>query len=390
MSGETFPHFATNAIHIGSEPENWDHRAVVPPIVTSTTFKQTAPGETVWEYGRGGNPTRNALESCLATLENAKHAMTFSSGLATLDALVHVFTAGDEVICMDDMYGGTHRYFERIGTKMGLKVKFVDFSSKLDFDKLISEQTKLVWVETPTNPTLKVSDIALISSEVHRLNKSTIVAVDNTFMTPYFQRPLDLGADCVIHSCTKYLNGHSDVIMGCLMTSNEALAKELRFHQMAIGAVPSPWDCYLLHRGLKTLALRMKQHMINGMAVAKFLETHSTVEKVLYPGLKCHPQSSVCAKQMKGFSGMIAFYIKGGLEQSRTFLKALKVFCLAESLGGFESLAELPSVMTHASVPLEKRQLIGVTDNLIRLSVGVEDVEDLIADLDQALKKAAL
>lgn len=385
MSDQTFAHFSTNVLHKGSEPENWDNRAVVPPIVNSTTFKQSAPGETVWEYGRGGNPTRNALETCLAAAEDAKFALTFSSGLATLDALVHCFKSGDGVVCMDDMYGGTHRYFARIGTRMGLEVKFEDFASKLDFSSLIKSNTKLVWVETPTNPTLKVSDIAMIASEVHKYNKDTIVAVDNTFMTPYFQRPLSLGADVVIHSCTKYLNGHSDVIMGALMTNNEKIEKELRFHQMAIGAVPSPFDCYLLHRGMKTLALRMRQHKLNGLAVAQFLEKHAAVEKVLFPGLKSHPQYDLTIRQCKGYSGMVAFYIKGGLEESSKFLKKLQVFALAESLGGYESLAELPSVMTHASVPLDKRQLIGVTDNLIRLSVGVEDIEDLIDDLDQAL-----
>uniref|UniRef100_A0A914VVF7 cystathionine gamma-lyase n=1 Tax=Plectus sambesii TaxID=2011161 RepID=A0A914VVF7_9BILA len=390
MSSSPFPSFGTSAIHAGQEPEQWDMNQVVPPLSTSTTYKQDKPGvPKKHDYGRAGNPTRDVLEKNLAALENAKHCRVFSSGLSASMAVANYFKTGDHIVCCDDVYGGTQRFFRRVSVPMhGLETTLVNMTCVHDFEKALKPNTKLVWIESPTNPLLKVVDIAGVVSAAKQYNPEIIVVVDNTFMTPYFQRPLSLGADMVCHSITKYINGHSDVIMGCVMTDSPKLDEHLRFTQLAVGAIPSPFDAYLVNRGIKTLHVRMRTHAENGLAVAKFLEANQRVERVLYPELPSHPQHELHKKQAKGMSGMVSFYLKGGLEESNEFLSQLKVFTLAESLGGYESLAELPSVMTHASVPADERVKLGITDNLIRLSVGIEDCDDIIADLDQALKKA--
>ncbi|KAK6737690.1 hypothetical protein RB195_020037 [Necator americanus] len=390
MSTEAFPHFGTAAIHVGQEPEQWDMNQVVAPISLSTTYKQDRPGEPKGhDYSRAGNPSRDVLQKCLASLEEGKYCHVFASGLAASSAIVNMLKIGDHVICSDDVYGGTQRFIRRVSVpNHGLQADFVDLTDLAKFEAAFKPNTKLIWMETPSNPLLKVVDIAAIVHTVKRINPDIVVVVDNTFMSPYFQRPLSLGADVVVHSITKYINGHSDVVMGAVITDNDDIQQHLFFQQLAVGAVPSPFDCFLVNRGLKTLHLRMKAHYQNALAVAKYLEGSERVEKVLYPALPSHPQHKIHLAQTKGMSGMMSFYLKGGLEESRTFLSSLKIFTLAESLGGYESLAELPSIMTHASVPPEERKKLKITDNLIRLSVGVEDQDDLIADLDQALKAA--
>ncbi|XP_071484414.1 cystathionine gamma-lyase-like [Diadema antillarum] len=384
-----FPGFGTAAIHAGQEPEQWNSRAVVPPISLSTTFKQDSPGVMPggYEYSRGGNPTRTCLESCVAAIEGAKHALAFSSGLGATMGICHLMQAGDHLISMDDIYGGTNRYFQKILSKFGVETTFVDARYPERVAAAMRPNTKIVWLETPTNPTLKVVDIKAVSDIAHR-QPGVAVVTDNTFSSSYFQRPLDHGADIVLYSATKYMNGHSDVVMGLVACNDEDIFKKLHFQLYAGGSVPSPFDCFLVNRGLKTLHVRMKQHYKNGLAVAKALESNPRVRKVIYPGLPSHPQYEVFKRQMKGFGGMVTFYLKGDLENSKVFLKSLKVFTLAESLGGYESLAELPGVMTHASVPPEQRKELGIDNSLIRLSVGLEDVEDLIQDLEQALKLA--
>jgi len=385
-----FPSFATDALHVGQEPEQWKSMAVIPPISMSTTFKQYAPSEhTGYEYSRSGNPTRDCLEKCLASLEKAKYGMVFASGLAASNTLTFLLEKGDHIVSMDDVYGGTNRMFKQCTSRMGITTTFADCTDISQVEAAVQPNTKMVWVETPTNPTMKLVDIeAVVKVARTKAHKDCFVVVDNTFMSSYFQRPLELGADMVMHSLTKYMNGHSDSVMGAICTSNEGLAERVRFLQNAVGPVPSPFDSFLVNRGLKTLAVRMKQHMSNGLAVAKFLEADPRVEKVRHPGLPSHPQHELAKRQMRGYSGMVTVYIKGGKEEASTFLKNLKVFVLAESLGGVESLAELPSVMTHASVPLNEREKLGISDNMVRLSVGIEDEEDLIADLDQALAAA--
>ncbi|GMR50426.1 hypothetical protein PMAYCL1PPCAC_20621 [Pristionchus mayeri] len=386
----TFPGFGTNAIHVGQHPEQWDSNQVVPPISLSTTYKQDVPGQPkVHNYARCGNPTRDVLQSTLAALEDAKYCFAFSSGLASVAAVVNRLKTGDHIICSDDVYGGTQRFIRQVSTPHhGLEASFVDLTKQGDLEKAFQSNTKMVWFESPSNPLLKVVDIQAVVAAARKENPDIIVVVDNTFMTPYFQRPLSLGVDVVVHSLTKYINGHTDVLMGCVMTNREDIKDHLYFQQMAVGTLPSPFDCYLVNRGVKTLHLRMRAHSENALAVAQWLEKNERVEKVLHPALLSHPQHEVHKKQATGMSGMISFYIKGGLQESQRFFKAIKVFTLAETLGGYESLAELPSVMTHASVPPEERAKLGITDNLIRLSVGVEDKEDLIADLDNAIKAA--
>lgn len=380
--------FATKAIHVGQEPENWNSMCVVPPIIMSTTFKQDGPSEhRGFEYGRSGNPTRNVLEACLASLDNGKHGLAFSSGLGVTTAVLSMLNSGDHMIVSDDVYGGTNRLIRQVATRLGISCDFVDPTDINNIKNDIKPNTKIIWIETPTNPLLKIVDIKAVSDFVHQY-PGIIVAVDNTFLSSYFQRPLELGADLVVYSLTKYMNGHSDVIMGAAITNSDELHNKLRFLQNATGIVPSPFDCYQVNRSLKTLALRMEQHSKNSLAIGKYLESHSFVEKVLHPGLPSHPQHKIALRQTYGHSGIMSFYIKGGLEASKKFLKALKVFTLAESLGGYESLAELPSIMTHASVPIEDRQKLGITDSLVRLSVGLEDVGDLIEDIRQALEAA--
>ncbi|XP_055604932.1 cystathionine gamma-lyase [Uranotaenia lowii] len=379
--------FATKAIHVGQSPEQWNSMAVVPPISMSTTFKQTGPAQHKgFEYGRSGNPTRDVLEKCLASLDNGKYGLTFSSGLGTTTCVVTMLKAGDHILSGDDIYGGTNRLLRNVAMNMNISVDFVDCTNLAKVEAAIKPNTKLIWIETPTNPTLKVIDIEAVCKIAHK-HPGVVVVVDNTFLSAYLQRPLDLGADIVMYSLTKYMNGHSDVIMGALVTNDEALYTRLKFLQNATGIVPSPFDCYLVNRSLKTLAVRMERHKSNSLAVAQYLEKHPKVEKVLHPGLPSHPQHELAKKQTYGHSGIMSFYIKGGMEQSSVFLKTLEVFTLAESLGGFESLAELPSVMTHASVPAEDRVVLGITDGLVRLSVGLEDIDDLIADLKQALDR---
>ncbi|KAH8331363.1 hypothetical protein KR074_001719 [Drosophila pseudoananassae] len=382
--------FATKSIHSGQSPEQWKSASVIPPISLSTTFKQDAPGEhRGYEYSRSGNPTRNVLETCFAALDNAKYGLTFSSGLGATTAVLTMLSSGDHIIVGDDVYGGTNRLIRQVATRLGIVATFVDPTNLQLIKESIKPETKLVWVESPTNPLIKVADIEAIAKLVHGVREDLILAVDNTFLTSYFQRPLELGADMVCYSMTKYMNGHTDVVMGGITMNSPKLYESLKFLQNAVGIVPSPFDCYQVNRSLKTLSLRMEQHQKNALKVAQYLEKHPFVEKVLHPGLPSHPQHQIALKQTYGYSGVFSFYIKGELKHSTAFLKALKVFTLAESLGGYESLAELPSVMTHASVPAEDRKTLGITDGLIRLSVGLEDAEDQIKDLEQALEIAA-
>ncbi|XP_023946791.2 cystathionine gamma-lyase [Bicyclus anynana] len=383
------PGFATIAIHVGQDPDKWNSAAVVPPIVTSTTFKQPAPAEhTGFEYGRSGNPTRNTLEECLAALDGGKYGLTFASGLGATTSIVGLLSKGDHIISTDDVYGGTNRLFRQVVERFGIEISFLDFTKPELIDKSIRKTTKMIWIETPTNPNLKVADIAEISKKVKSHNKDIMVVVDNTFLTSYLQRPLEHGADMVVYSLTKYMNGHSDVIMGAAILNDSEIEKKLRFLQNAMGIVPSPIDCYLVNRSLKTLALRMEQHKKSSLLVAEWLLKQPKVVEIYHPGLPSHPQYDIACKQMSGHSGVFSFRHSGGLKESRKFLSSLKVFTLAESLGGYESLAELPSVMTHASVPAAQREELGITDSLLRLSVGLEDTEDLIADLDQAFAAA--
>lgn len=390
MSAEGYkeqdPSFATRAIHDAQDPEQWNACPVVVPISLATTFKQDAPAEfRSFEYARSGNPTRNTLEKVLASLEGAKYGLTFSSGLATSTTIISLLSAGDHIVSMDDLYGGTNRFLRKIADRMNIKTTFVDARDPENVEKAIQENTKMIWVETPTNPTLKLVDIQALAEIAHKRDNILLV-VDSTFMSSYFQRPLELGADIVMHSLTKYMNGHTDVLMGGAMLNNDDVYTRLKFLQNSMGSIPSPFDCYLVNRSLKTLHIRMREHMKNGLAVARFLENHPCVEKVVHPGLPSHPQHELAKRQCYGHSGMCSIYLKGGLTESRAFFKALKVFTLAESLGGYESLAELPCLMTHASVSPEERAVLGITDNFIRLSIGLEDVGDLIADLDQALR----
>ncbi len=376
--------FGTRAIHAGQAPEP-KTGAVMVPIFQTSTYAQRSPGEhTGYEYSRTDNPTRTAYQQCLAALENGKHALAFASGLATTDCILHTLKAGDHVLCCDDVYGGTYRIFERVYRAMGLDFTFVDMTDLAKVEAAFKPNTKLVWIETPTNPTLKIVDVEKLAALAKK--KGAVSVVDNTFMSAFFQTPLDLGADIVMHSVTKYMNGHSDVVGGALVTNHTELYDTLKFYQNAVGAVPAPMDCFLVMRGLKTLHVRMERHAQNAMAVAKFLEGHAKVERVIYPGLESHPQHALAKKQMKGFGGMITFFIKGGLPEARGFLERVRLFTLAESLGGVESLIEHPAIMTHASIPAESRQALGIHDNLVRVSVGIEDVKDLIADLERALQ----
>ncbi|KAM7011966.1 cystathionine gamma-lyase-like [Tautogolabrus adspersus] len=384
-----FKSFATKAIHVGQEPEQWKSLAVVPPISLSTTFKQNGPGNHAgYEYSRSGNPTRNCLEKAVAALDGAKYSLAVASGLAATLTITHMLKAGDSIVCMDDVYGGTNRYFQKIAREFALEVSFADCTKPEKLKAALKNNTKLVWIETPTNPTMKVVDIKACSDMVHEHNKDIVVVVDNTFMSAYFQRPLALGADICMYSATKYMNGHSDVVMGLISVNREDLYDRLKFLQNALGCVPSPFDCFLCNRGLKTLHLRMERHFKNAMAVAKFLETDPRVDRVIFPGLPSHPQHDVMKRQCTGCPGMITFYMKGKLEHASAFLSNLKLFAIAESLGGYESLAEHPAIMTHASVPEKERIVLGISDTLIRLSVGLEDEADIIDDVEQALNAA--
>ncbi|NJM78818.1 MAG: cystathionine gamma-synthase [Flavobacterium sp.] len=378
--------FNTKIIHGGQHPEKTTG-AVMPPIFQTSTFVQTSPGKPIgdYDYARSANPTRTALEESLASIENGVRGLAFASGLAAIDAVMKILKPGDEVIATDDLYGGTYRMFTRFYEDFGIKFHYVDMTNLEKLESLINSNTKLIWVETPTNPLMKLVDII----EIAKITKKNelLLAVDNTFATPYLQKPLDLGADIVMHSATKYLGGHSDVIAGALVVKEEELGKKLHFAQFATGGILGPMDSFLVLRGIKTLHLRMQRHCENGIKVAEFLNNHSVVKTVYYPGLESHPNHSIAKKQMiGGYGGMVSFTFKSEKKEDAVkFLEKIKVFTLAESLGGVESLANYPVLMTHASVPAEKRTEIGITDDLVRLSVGIEDIDDLIADLEQAL-----
>jgi cystathionine beta-lyase/cystathionine gamma-synthase len=376
----------TLAIHAGQSPDPTSG-AVMPPIVLASTFAQDGPGiHKGFEYARTGNPTRQTLEHCLAALEGARHGIAFGSGCAAMTTLLHTLRPGDHVVACDDVYGGTFRILDKVMAPLGIRTSWVDMTDPRAVAGALEPETKLVWIETPTNPMLKLVDIAAVAA-IARGHGAKVV-VDNTFATPMLQRPLELGADVVVHSTTKYLNGHSDVVGGVLLTSDDALADRLRFLQNAIGAVPSPFDCFLVLRGVKTLPVRMRGHVENAQAIARWLEAHPQVERVYYPGLPSHPQHALGMRQMSGPGGMISFVVRGGMVASRALLRAVRLFTCAESLGGVESLIELPAVMTHGSVPADARARLGITDGLIRLSVGLEARDDLIADLDAALAAA--
>lgn len=373
--------FATKAIHAGGHPDK-ETGAVMPPIYQTSTYIQSSPGKHKgYEYTRSHNPTRTRLEENLAALENAKYALTTSSGLAMNTLIMHMLPEGSHILCGDDVYGGTYRLFTTVFQNKH-KFEFIDTTDYKLVEKKLKEKPALIWIETPTNPTLKITDIQRVA-KMAKANKVKVY-VDNTFMSPYFQNPLDLGADVVVHSLTKYINGHSDVVGGAMMTNDKSIHQALWTLQNSIGPSCSPFDSWLVLRGIKTLAVRMRTHEENAKKIAKYLEGHTKVEKVVYPGLKSHPQHTIAKKQMHGFGGMITFYIKGGVKESKKFLERVKLFALAESLGGVESLIEHPAIMTHASVPKKIRESIGLHDNLIRLSVGIEDADDLIADLKQA------
>ncbi len=378
--------FDTLCIHGGQEADPLSG-AVMTPIVLATTFAQDGPGvHTGYDYSRAGNPTRSALEGCLASLEGAGHAVAFGSGCAATTAILLTLKAGDHVLVCDDVYGGTFRIFDRVLAQFGVTATFVDMTNPSAVAQALQPNTRLVWLETPSNPLLKIFDIAAIA-DVAR-SRGVPLAVDNTFATPALQRPLDLGATLVVHSTTKYLNGHSDVVGGAVIVNDDALAERLHFIQKAVGAVPSPFDCYLVLRGLKTLAVRMKRHVESAQTVADWLSRHRLVAQVRYPGLSSHEGSRVAERQMRGPGGMITFEQRGSLEQAAAFLRALRVFACAESLGGVESLAEHPATMTHASLPAEARRALGIGDGLIRLSIGLEDVGDVIADLERGFAAA--
>jgi cystathionine beta-lyase len=380
--------FNTKVIH-GNQHHDPSTGAVMPPVYQTSTFVQTSPGVPLaegYEYSRFANPTRTALEQALASIENGVRGLAFASGLAATDSVMKLLKPGDEVIAMDDLYGGTYRMFTRIYQEFGIKFHFIDMTNLEKLQSLINENTKLIWVETPTNPLMKLADIAEIAkiTNKHKL----LFAVDNTFATPYLQKPLDLGADIVMHSATKYLGGHSDVIAGALIVKDEALGEKLHFAQFATGGTLGPMDSYLVLRGIKTLHLRVQRHCENGEKVAEYLVNHPKVAAVYYPGLESHPNHEIAKKQMiGGFGGMVSFTFKSGAKADAIkMLEKVKVFTLAESLGGVESLANHPALMTHASIPEDKRKEIGITDDLVRLSVGVEDISDLLADLEQAFQ----
>jgi cystathionine beta-lyase/cystathionine gamma-synthase len=376
--------FGTRAIHAGQRPDP-STGAIMTPIYQTSTFVQQSPGKIIgeYDYSRAANPTRAALEANLANLEGAKYGLCFSSGVAATGAVIHLLSAGDKVLLGDDVYGGTNRLFNRVFNQMGIETVMVDMTDLDAVNEAIDDRTKLIWLETPTNPTLKIADIQAVANIAKQ--HEIILAVDNTFATPFLQNPLALGADIVCHSTTKYIGGHSDSIGGALLTNNSELHQKLKFIQLSEGAVPGIMECFLLLRSTKTLHVRMQRHCENAAKIADHLNNHPKVEKVIYPGLESHPQHELAKKQMCGFGGMITIYIKGGLEESRTMLEKTHLFACAESLGGVESLIEHPAIMTHASVPPEHRAKLGISDNLIRLSVGIEGVDDLIADLDQAL-----
>ena len=377
--------FETRAIHAGQQPDPTTG-AIMTPVYMTSTYVHSAPGEHQgYDYSRSINPTREAYEACVANLESARYGFAVASGTVGVATITHLLGAGDHVVACDDMYGGTYRLFEQVFAKLGIEFSYVDLTESAALERALRKNTRMVWVETPTNPLMKLMDIAALGEITH--DAGAVLAVDNTYMSPYFQRPIELGADIVLHSTTKYINGHSDLIGGVVITDDKNLAEQLRFMANAVGGVQSTFDAYLCLRSLKTLAVRMQAHETNATAIAAFLDAHPKVERVVYPGLAGHPQHDLAAQQMSGFGGMIAAYVAGGLEATRRLLEHVEVFALAESLGGVESLIEHPALMTHASLPPEKRAALGIGDNLVRLSVGIESQADLIRDLDRALGK---
>jgi cystathionine gamma-lyase len=377
--------FATRAIHVGQDPDTATG-AVIVPIYQTSTYAQSEVGvHKGFDYSRTANPTRAALEACLASLDNGRYGLAFASGMAAEDTLLHLFSTGDHVVACDDVYGGTFRLFHRVLERAGLRFTFVDATRIENVEAALEDRTRLIWLESPTNPLLKLVDITAVARLAHQ--RDIVVAVDNTFASSYCQRPLDLGADVVHYSTTKYMGGHSDVVGGALVTANDDLFERLKFLQNAVGGVPGAFDSWLVLRGLKTLAVRMRQHTANAQQVGCMLEQHVRVKRVYYPGLESHPQHDLASRQMVGgYGGMLSFEVQGGVDAAREVARRTRLFTLAESLGGVESLIELPALMTHASLPPARREEIGIDDGLIRLSVGIEDVDDLIDDLVQALE----
>jgi cystathionine beta-lyase/cystathionine gamma-synthase len=375
--------FATRAIHVGQEPEPASGALNV-PIYQTSTYAQSAPGvHKGYDYSRTDNPTRSALQQALASLEEAKFGLAFSSGMGAATTAMLLLKQGDHVVSSRDVYGGTYRLFKRVLEQFGLTFSFVETSDVKEIERAMTKHTRLLWIESPTNPLLKITDIRNAAKSAHA--RDALCLVDNTFASPFFQRPLTLGADLVLHSTTKYIGGHADVVGGAICLNDFALYEQLKYLQNAAGATPSPLDCFLTLRGLKTLALRMREHEKNALRIAVFLKDHRRVRRVYYPGLPEHPGHEIASGQMAGFSGMLSFEVKGGLSEAREILGRLEIFKIAESLGGVESLAELPAIMTHASIPKEERNKAGLDEGLIRLSIGIEDVDDLITDLEHAL-----
>jgi cystathionine beta-lyase len=376
--------FGTKAIHAGVHPDP-ETGAIMTPIYQTSTYVQRSPGDHKgYEYSRTHNPTRTQLQNAVAALENGKHGLAFASGMAAVDAIIKLLQPGDEVISTNDLYGGSYRIFTKVFANYGIKFHFVPMHDMTAVEAAVTERTKLIWVETPTNPLLNIIDIAAVAAVTKKTG--ALLVVDNTFSTPYLQTPLDLGADIVMHSLTKYMGGHSDVVMGALVVQDDELHERLRFLQNACGGTPGPQDCFLVLRGLKTLHVRMQRHCENGRVVAEYLKAHPKVEKVFWPGFPDHPNHEAAARQMRDFGGMISFVLQGDQkEDAVAVLEKLQLFTLAESLGGVESLSGHPATMTHASIPAEERRKAGLSDSLIRLSVGIEDVEDLIEDLRQAI-----
>ncbi|MCP5020547.1 MAG: cystathionine gamma-synthase [bacterium] len=382
-------HFETRAIHAGQAPDP-QTGAVMTPVYMTSTYAQTSPGQTIggYEYSRTHNPTRTALQDNLASLESGKHGLCFSSGLAATNALLDTLVPGDKVVAANDLYGGTYRIFTAVFERYGIEFVFVDTTNLDEVKAAMDDKVRYLYIESPTNPLLHLTDIAACAKIAH--DGGAKLVIDNTFATPYLQRPLEMGADVVLHSLTKYLGGHSDAVAGALIVNDQKLADELAHYQNSVGGTPGPMDCFLVMRGIKTLPLRMDRHAENAMAIAKHLEAHPSVDRVFYPGLPSHPEHELCKRQMKNGGGMVSFELKGGVAAGDKFASSTKVFTLAESLGGVESLVETPPSMTHASIPAEVRHAAGLQDGLVRLSVGIEHVEDLIADIDQALKVSTL
>lgn len=374
--------FETRAIHAGCEPDPGTG-AIMTPIFQTSTYVQESPGKHKgYDYSRTHNPTRTALEKNIASLEEGNYGLAFSSGMSAISSIAQILNTGDHVVCCDDVYGGTFRLFDKVWKRYGLEFDFVDLTQPQSLERYRKNNTKMIWLESPSNPLLKLVDIEEVALIAKKNN--ILVVVDNTFATPFFQKPLKLGADIVMHSTTKYLNGHSDVIGGALVMNDQGLYGKLQFLQNAAGGIPGPFDCFLVLRGIKTLPVRMERHAGNAMKIAQFLENHPKVRRVIYPGLRSHPQHELARKQMAGFGGMLTFFIKGGIDAARRFLERVKIFSLAESLGGVESLIEHPAIMTHASLPKEIREKGGISDELIRVSVGLENVDDLIEDIENA------